>query len=79
MPKVGRMTEHERRCKRLMNTIAAACRENECRNLTGLAAELGVNYNTLYARLQKGTVSALMMNDIIHILGPEAGNRLHKI
>ncbi len=79
MPRVGRMTEHERRCRALKRTVAAGCRDSECGSLTGLAEALGVNYNTLYARLRDGTISALMMNDIIKILGPETGDRLRKI
>lgn len=73
------MTEHERRCQRLMATVAAECRMNDCKNLTGLAEALGVNYQTMYAQLRNGTISALRMHDIIKILGPEAGEKLHKI
>lgn len=79
MPKVGRMTDLERRAEEARRIIEAGCKMHDCRNLTGLAEALGVEYGAFYSRLRRGTVTALQMNDIIHILGPDVGAKLYKV
>lgn len=80
MPKVGRMTDLERRAEEARRIIEAGCKMHDCRNLTGLAEAIGEkSYSAFYSRLRRGKISALQMNDIIHILGPEVGAKLHKV
>ena len=82
MPKVGRKTEEQKRVDRLCAFIKAECAERpDVKNLTGLAAVMGMSYSTLYYRLSTGTISALQMNCIIHALhlDADAVARLYRI
>jgi hypothetical protein len=76
-----RKTEEEKRADALYSFIRCECAKTGFKNITGLAAALGVNYSTLYYRLTTGAISALMMNRIIRTLNmdSEAVARLHKI
>lgn len=70
MPKVGRTDERTLRARQLKALIMAECHKSEdVKNLTGLAAALNVKYGMMYSRLKNGTISALMVRDIIRVLG----------
>jgi hypothetical protein len=76
------MTDEEKRRRKLKRMIVEECAENdEIRNLTGLAEKMGVDYALLYQRIHRGTVPALMMNEILHALNasPETVERFIKI
>lgn len=68
MPKVGRTDERTLRARKLKALIMAECHKTDVKNLTGLAAALDVKYGMMYSRLKNGTISALMMRDIIMVL-----------
>lgn len=76
-----RKTTEEKRADALYAFVRVECAKTPVKNLTGLAAAMGMSYHTLYYRLTTGTISALMMNSIIHTLGMEneAVMNLHKI
>ena len=76
------MTKKENeRAEKLYAFIRSECAKTPVKNLTGLAAELGVKYHTLHYRLTTGTISALMMNNIIRVLNMDdiSVRRLHRI
>lgn len=82
MPKIVRMTNDEKRRKALKRMIQEECsKRGDIRNLTGLAEKMGVDYALLYQRIHRGTVPALMMNEILHALNasPETVERFIKI
>jgi len=82
MPKVVRMTDEERRRRKLKRMIVEECANNdEIRTLTGLAEKMGVDYSLLYQRIHRGTLPAMMLNDILHALdaSPETVARFYKI
>ncbi len=82
MPKIVRMTDEEKRRRKLKRMIVEECSENdEIRNLTGLAEKMGVDYSLLYQRIHRGTIPAMMLNDILHALNasPETVARFYKI
>lgn len=69
MPKVGRMTDKERRAKALERLIKAECKLNpSIRSIRGLAVKMGIGYRQVYEPIHWGTISALMMNDVLHAL-----------
>lgn len=76
-----RKTTEEKRADALYAFVRSECAKTSVKNITGLAAVLGMSYHTLHYRLSTGTISALLMNQIIHTLGMEneAVARLHKI
>lgn len=82
MPKIVRMTNEEKRRRKMKRMIVEECANNdEIRTLTGLAEKMGVDYSLLYQRIHRGTVPALMMNEILHALdaSPETVARFYKI
>jgi len=73
MPKVGRMTDKERRAKALERLIKAECKLNpSIRSIRGLAVKMGIGYRQVYEPIHRGTISALMMNDILHALNADS-------
>ena len=69
MPKVGRMTDKERRAKALERLIKAECKLNpNIKSIWGLAETMGIGYRQVYEPIHRGTISALMMNDVLHAL-----------
>lgn len=77
MPKVGRMDERTKRARRLELSIKAECASNpNIRNITGLAAAMGKGYRQVYEPIHRGTISALLMNDILKALGADNATAL---
>ncbi len=81
MPKIVRMTDEEKRREKLKRMIVEECACHDVRNLTGLAEKMGVDYSLLYQRIHRGTIPAMMLNDILHALNasPETVARFYKI
>ena len=76
------MTDKERRAKALERLIKAECKLNpSVKTIRGLAVKMGIGYRQVYEPLHRGTISALMMNDILHALNanPETVARFIKI
>lgn len=69
MPKTKSISDREKRSRRLHANVMAECKRNpDVKSLTGLAERMGLKYTSLYSPLHNGSVSALMMNDILHAL-----------
>ena len=82
MPKVVRQTDYDKRRAKLKRMIQEECsKRGDIRNLTGLAEAMGVDYALLYQRIHRGTIPAMMLNDILHVLdaSPETVARFYKI
>jgi len=70
MPKIRGYTDEQKRkreAERIYLFIRRKSRE-KLKGLNGLAEAIGLNYQTLYAALHKGTVRASTMRDIINAL-----------
>ena len=82
MPKVVRQTDYNKRRAKLKRMIQEECsKHGDIRNLTGLAEKMGVDYALLYQRIHRGTIPAMMLNDILHALDatPETVARFYKV
>lgn len=76
------MTDRERRAKTLERLIKAECKLNpSIGSIRGLAVKMGIGYRQVYEPVHRGTISTLMMNDILHALNADAATvgRFYKI
>lgn len=71
MPKVGRMTEEERRTKAFKREIINLCRASEYGNLKAVTNALGMNYNSVYSLLNNGRIRAHTVGQIFKATGAD--------
>jgi len=67
MPKVGRMTEEERRAAAFKREIMLLCRRSKYNGLKGVVEAMGENYGTVYTMLNKGRIRAETVGQIFKI------------
>lgn len=71
MPRIRGHTPEQRQRhegERWLEIIKTKCRWSSYRSLPGLAAAMGVNYNTLYDSIRLGRIRAITMLEIIKML-----------
>ena len=64
MPKVGRMTDEERRAAAFKREIMLLCRHSKYNSLRGVVDAMGENYGTVYTMLNKGRIRAQTVGQI---------------
>ena len=71
MPKVGRMTDDERRTAAFKREIMALCRRSDYGSLQAVMAEAGEDYSTTTRLLENGRIRAQTVRKIFKLTGAD--------
>lgn len=78
MPKTTRMTPEERRASKFKRAILRLCEDSEFGSLSEVCYEIGETYDSVWHALDRGTIKARTVGQIIKAVDADA-ETVHKL